>query len=69
MPGVPGTTLNDADMASLAALGADHRLDALRPAPNGLEREPADRRVADPDQINTRLRGRRVSSGESKSSL
>jgi hypothetical protein len=63
-PGLP-----DAHVPSLPALGANHRLDALRPSPAGLERKAADRRVTDPDQIDPRLRGVRVSSGESKSSL
>jgi DNA-binding PadR family transcriptional regulator len=42
---------NDPHMASLATVGADDRLDALKPSPTGLERKAADRCVADPDQI------------------
>src|SRR5204862_2919186 len=41
----------------LAAVGSDDRLDALGPAPARLEREPADLRLADLDDVDHCLLG------------
>src|SRR5207244_2578142 len=47
--------LNDADVPRLAAVGARHRLDALRPLPARLEREAGGSRAVDADHVHARL--------------
>jgi hypothetical protein len=47
--------VDDADVASLAALGPRYRLDAVRPPPPGLEREASYRGPIHVDDVHLRL--------------
>ena len=46
------------DMACLAAVAADHRLDAFRPAPSRLQDKPLGIHVAELDHLDMRFRRR-----------
>jgi hypothetical protein len=52
------TRVGNADVARLAALGSSDGLDAFRPPPPGLEREPCGGCRADAHHIHLRLVGR-----------